>query len=70
MWYLVSERTCLELKDQVDVAKKTLEDLLAPEQILEAQRRAAERVNKPAKPSSRAARGETLGARQATAGVV
>ncbi|MBZ5706061.1 MAG: LuxR C-terminal-related transcriptional regulator [Acidobacteriia bacterium] len=70
MWYLVSERTCLELKDQVDVAKKTLEDLLAPEQILEAQRRASERVNEPAKPSSRGARSETLSAHQATAGVV
>lgn len=70
MWYLVSERTCLELKGQIDVAKKTLEGLLGPDQILEARKRASEHVNEPAKPSSRGVRSEALGAHQASAGVV
>lgn len=70
MWYLVSEHTCLELTDKVTVAKRTLEHLLTPEQILEAQRRASERVNPPAKPSSREVRSESLSVHQATVEVI
>ncbi len=46
MWYLVSERTTSDLKDEISAAKRRLADSLATEQLVEAQKRAAEHLNK------------------------
>jgi two-component system nitrate/nitrite response regulator NarL len=46
MWYLISERTSAELKDEISGAKRKLAESLSAEQIVEAQRRAAERLKR------------------------
>ena len=52
MWCLVSERTNLEMRDQIAAAKKQLAESLTTEQIKEAQTRALERLRKFSKASS------------------
>jgi len=52
MWHLISEKTNLEIKDQISSAKKKLTDELSTEQILEAQQRAMEHGKKAGKPTS------------------
>jgi DNA-binding NarL/FixJ family response regulator len=52
MWYLVSERTNLVLKDEISVAKRQVAELLSTEQMLEAENKALEQLQKnPTKPS-------------------
>jgi two-component system, NarL family, nitrate/nitrite response regulator NarL len=46
MWCLVSERTNLEMRDEITAAKKQLSEALTTEQIKEAQTRALERLRK------------------------
>ena len=50
MWYLVSERTNLLLKDEISVAKRQLAESLSAEQMLEAENKALEHLRK--KPTS------------------
>jgi DNA-binding NarL/FixJ family response regulator len=52
MWYLVSEQTSLDMKDEISAEKRKLAALLTTDQIVEAQKRAAERMKKPPKTSS------------------
>jgi two-component system, NarL family, nitrate/nitrite response regulator NarL len=52
MWYLVSARTSLDLKEEIGAAKGRLAESLTAEQIVEAQQRASERMKKPSKTSS------------------
>jgi len=52
MWYLISERTQLEMKDEILAAKRKLAENLTTEQIVEAQKKAAEQIKKPARPES------------------
>ncbi|MBS1851217.1 MAG: response regulator [Acidobacteria bacterium] len=49
MWYLVSEKSHLEMAEQIVTAKRQLAEQLTAEEILEAQRKAAERLKKVAK---------------------
>jgi len=49
MWYLVSERNTLELKDEIADAKRRLSQVLTAHQISEAQDRAAAHLGKAAK---------------------
>ena len=51
MWYLVSEQTSLDMKDEITAAKRKLAGSLTTEEIVEAQRKAAERLRKPPKTS-------------------
>lgn len=50
MWYLVSERTSLEMSGEINSAKRKLAEQLTPEQLMEAQKRAAERLKKTSRP--------------------
>jgi len=52
MWYLVSEQTMVEMKDGISNAKRKLAESLTTEEILEAQKKAAARLKKSAKPVS------------------
>jgi two-component system nitrate/nitrite response regulator NarL len=52
MWYLVSERTSLNLKDEIQAAKQKIEDQLGTEQMVEAEKKAAEWLKKSKEPSS------------------
>ncbi len=52
MWCLVSERTNLEMRDEISAAKKQLAESLTTEQIKEAQTQALERLRKFSKASS------------------
>ncbi len=45
-WYLLSERSSEEIKDEVGAARRKLADTMTNEQIMEAQRRAAEKLRK------------------------
>ena len=56
MWYLVSERTSLDLKDEIGSAKRKLAEILTAEQIIEAQRKAAEKFRKSSRPAGLPAR--------------
>jgi two-component system, NarL family, nitrate/nitrite response regulator NarL len=47
MWYLISERSSLDLKDEISGAKRKLAENLSADQIVEAQRRAAEKLKRP-----------------------
>jgi TPR repeat protein len=42
MWYLISERTATEMKEQISAAKRKLAESLTTEEILEAQQKASE----------------------------
>ncbi len=55
MWYLVSERTSSEMKDEIVAAKRKLTDVMTTEQIIEAQKRAAARFRQGKPVSSQAA---------------
>jgi DNA-binding NarL/FixJ family response regulator len=46
MWYLVSERTSSEMKDEILAAKRKLSEVMTPDQILEAQKLAAQKSHK------------------------
>lgn len=48
MWYLVSEQTMVEMKETISNAKRRLAESLTTDEILEAQKRAAVRLKKPA----------------------
>ncbi|MCU1298184.1 MAG: DNA-binding response regulator, LuxR family [Acidobacteriaceae bacterium] len=50
MWYLMSENATEQLKSKISSAKRMLAESLTTEEILEAQRRASERLKKDAKP--------------------
>jgi two-component system nitrate/nitrite response regulator NarL len=52
MWYLVSEQTSLDMKDEVSAEKRKLATALTTDQIVEAQKRASERMKKPPKASA------------------
>jgi DNA-binding NarL/FixJ family response regulator len=52
MWYLVSERSSLDWKDEISAAKRKLADSLTPEQVVEAQRKASAWLKKPPQTSS------------------
>jgi DNA-binding NarL/FixJ family response regulator len=41
MWYLVSERTSSEMKDEITTAKRKLGEMMTPDQIIDAQKQAA-----------------------------
>jgi DNA-binding NarL/FixJ family response regulator len=41
MWYLVSERTSTEMKDEIAAAKRKLAEVMTPDQIIDAQKQAA-----------------------------
>ena len=45
MWYLVSERTSSEMKDEIVTAKRKLSEVMTTEQVIEAQKRAAARFH-------------------------
>ncbi len=49
-WYLVSERTASDTRDEISAAQQRIAQSLTPEQIVEA-KRAAERLSKPQKAS-------------------
>ena len=51
MWYLISERTSLDLKDEIGSAKRKLAEILTAEQIVEAQRKAAEKFKRASRPA-------------------
>jgi DNA-binding NarL/FixJ family response regulator len=53
-WFLVSERTSLDLKDEIVAAKRNLADSLSTEQLVEAQKKASEHFKRGAKASSAA----------------
>ena len=40
MWYLVSERTSSEMKDEIATAKRKLAEMMTPDQIIDAQKQA------------------------------
>src|SRR5262249_50854876 len=46
MWFVISERTSLDLKDEISSAKRKLAENLKADQIVEAQRRAAEKLRR------------------------
>jgi len=52
MWYLVSERTSVDLKEEISAAKERLAESLTNGQLVEAQTRASDRLKKPPKTSS------------------
>jgi len=43
-WYLISERSSEEIKDEINVAKRKLADKMTADQVMEAQRQAAEKL--------------------------
>jgi DNA-binding NarL/FixJ family response regulator len=49
MWFLVSERASLEMKDEIVAAKRKLAEGLSTEQLVEAQRRASEHLKRTVK---------------------
>lgn len=53
-WFLISERTSLDLKDEIAAAKRAVADGLNTDQLVEAQRKAAEHLKRNAKASSAA----------------
>ncbi len=55
MWYLVSERTSSDMKDEIASAKRKLSEVMTTEQIIEAQKRAAARFRQGRPVSSHAA---------------
>ena len=55
MWYLVSERTSGEMKDEIVAAKRKLSEVMTTEEIIEAQKRAVARFRQGKPVSSRAA---------------
>jgi two-component system, NarL family, nitrate/nitrite response regulator NarL len=55
MWYLVSERTSGEMKDEIIAAKRKLSEVMTTEQVIEAQKRAAARFRQGKPLSSHAA---------------
>ena len=55
MWYLVSERTSSEMKDEIVTAKRKLAEVMTTEQVVEAQKRAAARFRQGKPVSSQAA---------------
>jgi two-component system, NarL family, nitrate/nitrite response regulator NarL len=59
MWYLISERTSMDLRDEINTAKRKLADSLTADEILEAQKRAAEKLKKPADAAAASASGIT-----------
>lgn len=50
MWYLISERTSLEMSGEINSAKRKLAEQLTPEQLAEAQKKASERQRRASKP--------------------
>jgi TPR repeat protein len=52
MWYLVSERTSLDMKDEISAAKRKLAESLTTEQVVEAQRKASAWLKKPPQATS------------------
>src|SRR4051812_38199335 len=54
MWYLVSERTSSDMKDEIVTAKRKLAEIMTTEQMIEAQKRAAARFRQGHPVSSRA----------------
>jgi DNA-binding NarL/FixJ family response regulator len=52
MWYLVSEKINAEQKDEISAAKRQLSAQLNPEQLVEAQNQAADRLKKVKRPAS------------------
>jgi DNA-binding NarL/FixJ family response regulator len=55
MWYLVSERTSSEMKEEIVTAKRKLSEVMTTEQVIEAQKRAAARFRQGKPVSSHAA---------------
>jgi two-component system nitrate/nitrite response regulator NarL len=55
MWYLISERTSLDLKDEISRAKGRLTEDLSADEIVEAQRRASEKLKRPPKAAAHTA---------------
>jgi DNA-binding CsgD family transcriptional regulator len=45
-WYLVSERSSDEIRDEANAAKRKLAETMTSDQVMEAQRRAAEKLRK------------------------
>ena len=70
MWYLVSEHTCVELRNKVAEARSAIEEALTPEQISEAQRRAFTHLEKASESSSRLRRRHVLSTARSLSGVV
>jgi hypothetical protein len=52
MWYLVSERTSLDMKDEISAAKRKLAESLTTEQVVEAQTKASAWLKRPPQASS------------------
>jgi DNA-binding NarL/FixJ family response regulator len=52
MWYLVSERTSLDMKEEISAAKRKLAESLTTEQVVEAQRKASAWLKKPPQATS------------------
>jgi|SRR5436190_3036515 len=55
MWYLVSERSSSDMKDEIVTAKRKLSEVMTTEQVIEAQKRAAARFRQGKPISSHAA---------------
>ena len=55
MWYLVSERSSSDMKDEIVTAKRKLSEVMTTEQVIEAQKRAAARFRQGKPVSSHAA---------------
>jgi two-component system nitrate/nitrite response regulator NarL len=55
MWYLVSERTSSEMKEEIIAAKRKLSEVMTTEQIIEAQKKAAAKFRESKQPASQAA---------------
>jgi len=55
MWYLVSERTSSDMKEEIVTAKRKLSEVMTTEQVIEAQKRAAARFRQGKPVSSHAA---------------
>lgn len=55
MWYLLSEKASTEMKDDIVAARRKLAESMTTEQIVEAQKRASEKIKNAKSPASAAA---------------
>jgi DNA-binding NarL/FixJ family response regulator len=52
MWYLISEQGTLEMREKISISKRKLTEALTTEQILEAQKKAVERLKQASAPAT------------------
>lgn len=69
MWCLLSERTAASMRNQIETSKANLSQTMSPQQLLEAEQRAAEWLNRSKKKSGFAEGGEAQGKKKMIVGV-